>query len=141
MRETQPDVVLLDLSMPVMDGIEALPTIRRLCPTARIIVLSGFGAQQMSDRAVAAGADGYVQKGAPLTTILEYVREVCAGSRSAGRSLSVVAPSPTPTAGAARPSRGRRGRLAPAGAQPGAVRHHRGDRRADVPGRARQQRR
>ena len=96
-RETQPDVVLLDLSMPVMDGIEALPTIRRLCPMARIIVLSGFGASQMSDRAVAAGADGYVQKGAPLTTILEYVREVCAGSHSAGRSLSVVAPSTAPT--------------------------------------------
>ena len=53
--------------MPVMDGLEALPTLRRLCPDATIIVLSGFGATQMSARAVAAGADGYVQKGASLT--------------------------------------------------------------------------
>ena len=95
-RETRPDVVLLDLSMPVLDGIEALPTIRRLCPSARIIVLSGFGAQQLSDRAVAAGADGYVQKGAPLATILEYVRDLCvAGPRVPARSLSVVS---TPSA-------------------------------------------
>ena len=62
--------------MPVMDGVEALPTIRRLCPAARIIVLSGFGADQMSARAVAVGADGYVQKGAPLSKILDYVREL-----------------------------------------------------------------
>ena len=90
-RETRPDLVLLDLAMPVMDGIEALPTIRRLCPTAKIVVLSGFGAQQMAARAVAAGADGYVQKGAPLTTILDYVRDMSsAGPRKPARTLAVV---------------------------------------------------
>lgn len=90
-RETRPDVVLLDLAMPVMDGIEALPTIRRLCPAAKIVVLSGFGAQQMSARAVAAGADGYVQKGAPLNTILDYVRDMTSGGpRRPARTLSVV---------------------------------------------------
>lgn len=90
-RTTRPDVILLDLAMPVMDGIEALPTIRRLCPTAKIVVLSGFGAQQMSARAVAAGADGYVQKGAPLTTILDYVRDIASGdTRKPARTLSVV---------------------------------------------------
>ncbi|WP_309648876.1 response regulator [Nocardioides sp.] len=90
-RTTRPDVILLDLAMPVMDGIEALPTIRRLCPSAKIVVLSGFGAQQMSARAVAAGADGYVQKGAPLTTILDYVRDIASGgTRKPARTLSVV---------------------------------------------------
>lgn len=89
-RLHHPDVVLLDLAMPVMDGIEALPQIRRLTPDGKIVVLSGFGAQHMSERAVSAGADGYVQKGAPLNTILDYVREVCQGSRASTRSLSVV---------------------------------------------------
>ena len=46
-RAERPDVVLLDLAMPVMDGIEALPLIRALVPDARIIVLSAFaGARQ-----------------------------------------------------------------------------------------------
>ena len=80
-REQRPDVILLDLAMPVMDGLEALPTLRRLCPDASIIVLSGFGATQMSARAVAAGADGYVQKGASLSSLLDYVRDVRSGAR------------------------------------------------------------
>ena len=79
-RREQPDVVLLDLSMPVMDGLEALPRIRRLVPAAKIIVLSGFGATQMSERALAVGADGYLQKGMPLKRIIDHVRGIADGS-------------------------------------------------------------
>ena len=57
-REQEPDLVVLDLSMPVMDGLEALPHIRAACPRAAIVVLSGFGANQMTERALARGADG-----------------------------------------------------------------------------------
>jgi signal transduction histidine kinase/CheY-like chemotaxis protein len=84
-RLEQPDVVLLDLSMPVMDGLEALPTIRRVVPDAKIVVLSGFGATQMSEKAMTIGADGYLQKGIALKRIIEFVKDI------------VDAPDPFPT--------------------------------------------
>ena len=92
-RTAQPDVILLDLSMPVMDGLQALPHLRRLVPTAKIIVLSGFGAGQMADRALESGADGYLQKGLSLSGIIERVREI-AGSGAGRGSLGVVPEAP-----------------------------------------------
>lgn len=74
-RDAQPDVVLLDLAMPVMDGRAALPAIRRGAPAARIIVLSGFGADQLSDEVLALGADGYIEKGHSLRRIVQYVED------------------------------------------------------------------
>lgn len=73
-RRTQPDVVLLDLSMPVMDGLEALPGIRTVSPRTRIIVLSGSDSASMAERAFDRGAHGYLMKGTSPTGILSYVR-------------------------------------------------------------------
>jgi signal transduction histidine kinase len=89
-RAEHPDVVLLDLSMPLMDGLQALPQIRRIVPVAKIIVLSGFGAGQMAERALESGADGYLQKGMSLSGILERVREIALGPDATGPSLGVV---------------------------------------------------
>lgn len=75
-RAHRPELILLDLAMPVMDGLEALPALRQLCPTAKILVLSGFDATQMTGRALRAGADGYVQKGAALPVLLERLHEL-----------------------------------------------------------------
>jgi signal transduction histidine kinase len=94
-RLERPDVVLLDLSMPVMDGLEALPSIRRLVPGAKIIVLSGFGATQMSERALATGADGYLQKGMSLKRILEYVRGIVEGTDQATPPALTLVPADT----------------------------------------------
>lgn len=88
-RRTTPDVVLLDIAMPVMDGLEALPALRRMLPRAKIIAMSAFGASQMAARAVAAGADGYVQKGTSLHSILTYVEEVGGVATRPSRPVAV----------------------------------------------------
>ena len=75
-RDTQPDVVLLDLAMPVMDGRAALPRIRQEAPDARIVVLSGFGADLLSEELLALGADGYIEKGLSLRRIVQYIEDV-----------------------------------------------------------------
>ena len=96
-RISNPDVVLLDLSMPVMDGLEALPHIRKLAPEAQVIVLSGFGASELAERALEAGADGYIEKGVSLGRILDYVREIVTDRRGAPPPL-VAGPPAAPEA-------------------------------------------
>ncbi|HEV8462548.1 MAG TPA: response regulator transcription factor [Gaiellaceae bacterium] len=61
-REQQPDVVLMDIAMPVLDGIAATEQIRGEAPETRVIVLTGSAATEDISRARAAGAAGYVTK-------------------------------------------------------------------------------
>lgn len=63
--DLQPDIVLLDLAMPGMDGLTALPEILRVSPASRVVMLSGFDEPRTQAAAEAAGAAGYVRKGAP----------------------------------------------------------------------------
>jgi DNA-binding NarL/FixJ family response regulator len=74
--DTQPDVVLLDLSMPDMDGLEAIPLMRDAAPHARLVVLSGHEAGRVSLEALDQGASRYVNKASDLDTVREVVREV-----------------------------------------------------------------
>lgn len=74
--ELQPDVVLLDLSMPGLDGLEAIPRIKSLSPHTGIVIFSGFSAERMSAPALALGADRYLEKGEPVETVRAVVREV-----------------------------------------------------------------
>ena len=55
----QPDVVLLDLTMPILDGIDAIPTMLERAPAARVVALSGWGADRMAEAAIAQGAVAY----------------------------------------------------------------------------------
>jgi DNA-binding NarL/FixJ family response regulator len=61
-RDEQPDVILMDIAMPVMDGIEATEAIRDETPETRVIVLTGSDAPHDVSRARSAGAAGYVTK-------------------------------------------------------------------------------
>lgn len=71
----QPDLVLLDLSMPVLDGLEALPRIRAVAPDAHVVVLSGFEASKMRDRVLEGGAVAYLEKGDIMATV-EALRDL-----------------------------------------------------------------
>jgi len=74
--ELQPNIVLLDLSMPGMDGLEALPLIRRAAPGTAVIVFSGFTEARMASLVLEHGADRYIEKGEPLERVREAVREL-----------------------------------------------------------------
>jgi DNA-binding NarL/FixJ family response regulator len=74
--EAQPDVVLLDLSMPDMDGLEAIPLMRERAPNARIVVLSGHEAGRVSRAALDQGAADYLNKASDFEAIRATVREV-----------------------------------------------------------------
>jgi PAS domain S-box-containing protein len=69
-----PDAILLDLAMPVIDGFEVAQRLRETHPGLRIVVLSGHPANQMRDRALACGADAYVEKGGVLEEIVTALR-------------------------------------------------------------------
>ena len=75
----QPDVVLMDLSMPVMDGVEATARISKAHPTIKIVILSSFSDQQRVLAALNAGAEGYVLKHADPEQILAAIEAVHAG--------------------------------------------------------------
>jgi DNA-binding NarL/FixJ family response regulator len=70
----KPDLVLLDIAMPIMDGIEALPHIRDRSPSTVVVMLSAFSDAEMSARAIAGGAAGCAQKGLPAQSLLMEVR-------------------------------------------------------------------
>jgi DNA-binding NarL/FixJ family response regulator len=75
-ESANPDLILLDLSMPDMDGLEAIPLMRAHAPQVRVIVLSGHEAGRISLQALDQGASRYVNKADGLARIPQIVREV-----------------------------------------------------------------
>ena len=71
----QPNVILLDLAMPVRSGLEALPELRLVAPEARIIVFSGFSSSTVAGEVIALGAASYLEKGASPDTIVATIEQ------------------------------------------------------------------
>jgi len=72
-REHQPDFVLLDISMPEMDGLEALPRIRRIAPRTRVVMYTGFDEAGLGDRARELGATALVEKSTVISGLAGYL--------------------------------------------------------------------
>lgn len=66
----QPDALVLDLAMPVMDGLQAIPAVRAGSPETAIVVLSGFARGRLDRDALARGATAYVEKGEAFSIIV-----------------------------------------------------------------------
>ncbi|MBD2102654.1 response regulator transcription factor [Leptolyngbya sp. FACHB-261] len=80
-RTHQPDVTLMDLRMPEMDGVTAITTIREEFPEARIIVLTTYDGDEDIYRGLHAGARGYLLKGVPCRELVEAIHAVHAGKK------------------------------------------------------------
>jgi DNA-binding NarL/FixJ family response regulator len=78
-KEHRPDVTLLDLRMPELDGVEAIKSIRAIDENARIVILTTFDGDEDIYRAIQAGAKGYLLKDVAGETLLDCIRRVHAG--------------------------------------------------------------
>ena len=78
-RDRRPDLVLLDLSMPGVDGLAALPAVREAAPDAEVVVLTASGTEDNLLAAIRGGAAGYLLKSEPPDRIVEFLRGVARG--------------------------------------------------------------
>jgi DNA-binding NarL/FixJ family response regulator len=80
-RNLHPDVTLMDIQMPVMDGIEALAEIRKQAPNARVIMLTTYEGDTQAVRALKAGASGYLLKSSLRKEMIDAIRTVHRGGK------------------------------------------------------------
>lgn len=97
---TQPELVLMDLKMPVMNGIQATREIKKRNPEIKVLVLTTFGEDEWVFDAVRSGADGYLLKGTPRDKLVLAVKGTAAGDayidpEVGGKLLAQVAKNPS----------------------------------------------
>jgi DNA-binding NarL/FixJ family response regulator len=88
----QPDVVLLDLSMPVLNGIEALPAIREVAPETRVIVFTGLSSPALERLVLDGGAHRFLPKGASPDAITDAIKDVYASGRVRDERERIASP-------------------------------------------------
>ena len=90
-RSLRPDVAIMDISMPLMDGIEATEHIRECCRLTRVILLSGFDDPEHVQRALEVGAKGYVLKDAAGEDLLKAIHTIQQGSHYFSEKIAKIA--------------------------------------------------
>ncbi len=71
-----PDIVLMDLALPGMDGFEAARQIKTRQPDCRVVALSLHVSSEIKEKAIQAGMDAFIEKGTPLPTILQMIQQI-----------------------------------------------------------------
>ena len=89
--EANPDVALLDIEMPGLDGLAAAAQLRRVLPACRVLMLTTFGRPGYLRRAMDAGASGFLLKDTPATELASAIRRAAAGERVVDPALAVQA--------------------------------------------------
>ncbi len=87
-EKLQPDVVLMDVVMPGLNGLDATRQIRKRCPTARVLMLSGYEEDEQIVEALRAGASGYLIKESDIGELLLAIQSVARGNTYFSSSLS-----------------------------------------------------
>ncbi|MEU9506343.1 response regulator transcription factor [Micromonospora sp. NPDC048170] len=87
----RPDVAVVDLQMPALDGLEVTAELARALPACKVVILTGHGRPPHLQRALAAGAKGFLPKGAPGGTLADVIRRVHAGGRYVDPALAADA--------------------------------------------------
>lgn len=85
-RELEPDIVLMDISMPRLNGAEATIKIKELCPNVKIVALTGHRASAYLNEVLKAGASGYVLKQAAIDELIEAIQIVAKGGNYIDRA-------------------------------------------------------
>ena len=86
--ELAPDVILLDLSMPGLDGLDALPRLREAAPDCEVVVLTADGTEENLLAAIRGGAAGYLLKSEPPERIVEFLRGVGRGEAALSGAIA-----------------------------------------------------
>jgi two-component system response regulator DesR len=89
--EARPDVALLDIEMPGIDGLQAAAALREALPGCRVLILTTFGRPGYLRRAIEGGVSGFVIKDAPAAQLADAIRRVAAGERVIDPALALAA--------------------------------------------------
>ena len=98
-EKLHPDVVIMDLMMPVLDGVEALKRIKDKCAEIKVLVLTSAGSSSILQRALEAGADGVVLKSAVNAELIKAAKSVARGERVIADDVAALLESDPPAEG------------------------------------------